>query len=146
MSALGELLIYFIYFVLGLGTLLFLALTFTAKRTIRVWAGLGTLFLGFLLFSFKSCQSDNYKENQLSQVGLYYLTDYPNCDSCIIELKENQTYEVTKHGQIIERSDWHYEVGGDYWITYLDNNNYQLGSGKFAYKKSKLKYHGTKFY
>jgi hypothetical protein len=140
MSALGELLIYFIYFVLGLGSLLFLALAFISKRTTKIWASLAALFFGSLFFSFRSWQNDNYKKNQLSQVGKYYLTDYPNCNSCIIELKENLTYEVTNSGKIIEQSNWHFEVGGDYWITYLDNDNYRLGSGKFTYKKYKLKY------
>jgi hypothetical protein len=144
MSALGELFIYVIYFVLGITTIAFLVLTIIIKRKAKILTGFATIFFGFLLFSFKSCQSHNYKENQLSQVGLYYLTEYPNCDSCIIELKENQTYEVTKNRQVIERGNWHYEVGGDYWITYLDNDKYQLGNGKFAYYKYKLKYNTGK--
>ena len=144
MSALGELFIYIIYFVLGILSIGFLVLTMTSKKKTKILTGLATLFFGFLLFSFKSCQSRNYKENQLSQVGLYYLTEYPDCDFCIIELKENQTYEVTKNGQVIERSNWHYEVGGDYLITYLDNDKYQLGNGKFEYYKYKLKYNTGK--
>ena len=140
MSALGELFIYIIYIGLGLASLLFLILTFTSKKRDKIWAAFATLFFGFLLIGFKSCQSNNYKNNQLNQVGLYYLTDYPNCDSCVIELKENQTYEVRTYGEIVEQSNWHYEVGGDYFITYLDNDNYQLGVGKFVYKKYKLKY------
>lgn len=145
MSAFVELLIYFIYFILGFGTLLFLAWAFTTKRKTKIWAILAALFFGILFFSFKSCQDGYYKKNQISKVGQYNLTDYPNCTSCIIELKENQTFEVTNSGKIIEQGNWHYEVGGDYWITYLDNDNYQLGSGKFAYKKYKLKYNENKF-
>ncbi|HKC67609.1 MAG TPA: hypothetical protein VKG26_05225 [Bacteroidia bacterium] len=143
MSAIGELIIYFIYFILGLTCLIFFISTLLlSKKRAKIWTGLATLVFGFLLFSFKSCQSSHYKKNQLEHVGLYYLTSYPNCDSCIIELKENQTYQVSKRGQIIEQSNWHYEVGGDYWIVYLDNDNYQLGCGKFAYQVYKLKYGG----
>ena len=57
------------------------------------------------------------------------MTTYRNCDSCYLELKENMTCIVVNKGKIIEQSNWHYEVGGDYWITYLDNDKHQLGSG-----------------
>lgn len=140
MAAISELLIYFIYFILGLTSIVFFVLTFTTKKQNKIWTGVAGLFFTFLLFNFKSYESDNYKKNQLSQVGFYYLTNYPNCDSCVLELKENQMYQVTKRGQIIEQSNWHYEVGGDYFIVYLDNDKHQLGSGDFVYEKYKLKY------
>jgi hypothetical protein len=142
MSALGQLFIYVIYFILGIATISFLVLTF--KRKNKLISGLATIIFGFLLYNFYSLQSKNYKENQLSQVGLYYLTEYPNCDSCIIELKENQTYKVKNNEQVIEKGNWHYEIGGDYWITYLNNDNYQLGNGKFRYSKYEPKYNKSK--
>ena len=140
MSAFGELFIYLIYVLLGLTGVVFFLWTYTSKKVRKPWTLLGGLFFTFLLFYFKSCQNENYKRNQLSQVGKYYLTDYPNCKSCYIELKENMTYNVIDDGKIIETSNWHYESGGDYWITYLDNDKYQLGNGKFNYKKYELKY------
>jgi hypothetical protein len=144
MSAFGALLIYAVYFVLGIFCLVFLVLTFTGGRKTRVVTGTATIFFGLSLFIFKSCQSHKYEENQLSKVGLYYLTQYPGCASCVMELKEHQIYEVTSNGKIIESGDWHYEAGGDYWITFLDHDEYQLGSGKFAYGQYKLKYPARK--
>jgi hypothetical protein len=140
LSALSELFVYIPYFVLGLACVIFFRLTIKAKRQKKIGAGIAGLFCIFLLFNYKSCVADSYKKNQLTRVGLYYLTNYPDCDSCVLELKENQTYQITKRGQIIEQSNWHYEVGGDYFILYLGNDNHQLGSGDYAYEKYKLKY------
>ena len=61
-------------------------------------------------------------------------------NSCYLELRENMTYIVVDKGKIIESSNWHYEVGGDYFITYLDNDRHQLGSGNYSYERYKLKY------
>lgn len=140
MSALGELFIYVIYFVLGAAGIIFLVLTFTAKKSMKLWTLIGSLFFGYLFFHFKSYQDYIYKQNQLSVVGTYYLTSYPNCDSCYLELKENMIYIVVDKGKILKQSKWHYEVGGDYWITYLDNDRYQLGSGQYSYDRYELKY------
>lgn len=140
MAALGELLIYIIYFTLGLLCLFLLFLTIRSKKTIKIWTFIGSLFFGILFFNFKSCQDNNYKKNQLSVVGTYYLTNYPNCASCIIQLNEDMTYYVVSNGNIIEKSNWHYEVGGDYLITYLDNDKHQLGANEYAFKGCKLKY------
>jgi hypothetical protein len=93
-----------------------------------------------MFFIFKSCQDNNYKNNQLDQVGIYYLTNYPNCDSCYIELNENMTYKIINKGQKVKNGDWHYESGGDYWITYLNGERDQLGSGTYSYTNYKLKY------
>ncbi len=140
LSALSELFVYLIYFILGLGSIIFFGLTITTKRKNKVWTGLVGLFFVFLIFKYYSYETNLYKKNQLTQVGFYYLTNYPNCNSCILELKENQTYEVRNQGKIVEQSNWHYKVGGDYFILYLDNDNHQLGSGDYIYKKYKLKY------
>lgn len=141
MWAIGELIIYTIYFFTGLSCLVFLILALTAKkRCFRIWTALTGLFFGFLLLCFKWQQNSIYKQNQLNQVGIYYLTNYPNCDSCHIELNENMTYKVAHKSQIFENGDWHYESGGDYWITYLNGTKYQLGNGKYAYRDYKLKY------
>ena len=101
MTAIGELIIYFIYFVLGVGCLMFLVLTITSKKSKKVWMLIPSLLFGYLLFSFKSLQDDSYKKNQLNQVGVYYLTNYHGCNSCYIELKENMTYIVINNGKII---------------------------------------------
>ena len=140
MSAIGEIIIYIIYIVLGLPCVILLIVTITADKSIKLWTLIASLLFGLLLFSFKSCQDNHYKKNQLSVVGIYYLTNYPKCDSCLLELKEDMTFTIEKNGKVIEQSNWHYEVGGDYWITYLNNDRSQLGSGEYAYEDYKLKY------
>ena len=139
-SSLSELFVYIIYFSLSFICSIFLYWTFKTNQKNKIWTGIAVLFFVFLIFKFKSYLADSYKESQRSHVGLYYLTNYPNCDSCILELKENKSYEIKKQGTIIEYSDWNYEVGGDYFILYLDSNKHQLGSGDYSYEKYKLKY------
>ena len=141
MWALGELFVYIIYFLLGLASIAFLIVAITTRRQHKLRAGIMAVISGFLLIGFNTCRNNNYAANQLTQVGLYYLSTYPHCDSCILELKENQTYEVTSRGKIIEQSNWHYEVGGDYLIVYLDNNKHQLGYGDYKFDKFKLTNH-----
>src|SRR4051812_18554249 len=84
MAALGELIVLFIFLLLGLAAIVFLILTFTAKKSSKPWTLLGSIFFCVLLFSYKSCLNEAYKKSQLDQVGIYYLTKYPNCDSCIM--------------------------------------------------------------
>jgi hypothetical protein len=141
MWALGEFITYMIYFLLGLSCAVFLIFAVTVKkRQSKLYAsGLG-IFFGFLLLSFKFYQDRNYKDSQLTQVGIYYLTNYPDCDSCYIELNENMTYQILNKSQTVEKGDWHYEVGGDYWITYLNSDKGQLGNGKYSYRNYQLKY------
>lgn len=112
----------------------------TAKKSYKPWTLFCSILCCFLFFSYKSCFDKAYQQSQLNHVGFYYLIQYPNCDSCILELKEDMTYEIRNKGRIIEKSNWHYESGGDYWITWLDNDKKQLGSGDYAYEHYKLKY------
>jgi len=141
MWALGELFVYIIYFLLGLACIAFLTVAITTKRRHKLRNGITGILCGFLLIGFNTCRSKNYAANQLTQVWLYYLSTYPHCDSCILELKENQTYVVTNRGKIIEQSNWHYEVGGDYLIVYLDNDKHQLGYGDYRFDTFKLTYY-----
>ncbi len=138
MSAIGELLIYIIYIILGFLFLVFLILGLLSKTTKRTFFNI-CIFFGFVLIVFKSCQYNSYLNNQNNQVGIYYLTNYPNCDSCYLELKENMTYIIVKDGENIRNGTWHHESGGDYWITYLDGKKHQLGSGDYSYTNYKLK-------
>ena len=143
MAALGAFIILFIFLLLGLASVVFLILILTAKKSFKPWTLLGSIFFcAFLLFSYKSCLNEAHRKSQLNQVGIYYLTKYHNCDSCILELKEDLTYQVRSKDKIVEESNWHYESGRDYWITWLDNHRHQLGSGDYSYEHYKLKYSG----
>ena len=87
-------------------------------------------------------QKQLYRNSQLDKVGIYYLTNNPKCELCYLELKEDMTYTIINKGEVIEKSNWHFESGGDYWITYLDNDKSQLGFGNYEYKHYKQKYSG----
>ena len=140
MSALSELIPYGIYIFLALFCLGFLILTFTSPKPTRPWTFIGSACFAFLFFKFKSCEKEQYRQNQLDHVGIYWLTEYPNCNSCYLELKEDMTYVIVNKAKIVETSNWHYEMGGDYFITFLNNDRDQLGSGAYAYRDYKLKY------
>jgi hypothetical protein len=140
MSAISELIVLLIFVLLGVCGLAFIFLTFKVRRSNKPWTLLTSFLFIFLIFCFRSCEINGYKNSQLHQVGIYYLTNFPNCDDCILELKEDMTYQVRSKNKVIENSNWHFESGGDYWITYLDNDRSQLGSGDYAYKKYHLKY------
>ncbi|UOQ70763.1 hypothetical protein [Hymenobacter cellulosilyticus] len=77
------------------------------------------------------------READLSQVGLYYLTAYPQCRPCTLELKENNRFVIRDSTSVKETGPWRYESGQDYWITYLNTSD-QLGSGKYAYSGYRL--------
>jgi hypothetical protein len=140
MNGVGELLIFIIYLFLGLTSVVLFVQAFYEYKSVkpRFWAY--SAFFFFLFCWFKTCRNKRYHEAQIEQVGIYFLTNYPNCDSCYVELKEDMTYNLVKKGTVIKTSDWHFESGGEYWILYLDKERYQLGSGDFEYKKYKLKY------
>ena len=140
MAAIGELLVYVVFLFLAVGALHFFVLASKTKKVKKLLALLAGAFFCYLLYAYSSYLSESHKNEQLRQVGIYYLTNYPDCENCILELKEDMTYEVRNNGNVIKKSDWHYESGGDYWITYLDNDNHQLGSGDYSYQKYKRKY------
>ncbi|MFP5041997.1 hypothetical protein [Parasediminibacterium sp. JCM 36343] len=118
MSAIGEGLVYFIYFILGFGCIIYLLLALTSNKKTKLWAFPLILFFGYLFFLYKSYLLESYNQMQFNDVGIYYLTNYPNCPSCYLELKENMTYTVMDSCKIVESSNWHSEAGGDYFITY----------------------------
>ena len=140
MAALGEVFILFIYISLGAFNVFFLVFIFVWRKALKPFAVLGCVMYAYLFFSFKSCQDNIYKNQQRSRVGIYYLTNYPNCPSCVLELKEDNTYRVTSEEKQLEQGDWHYEVGGDYFIVYMNNDTDQLDHGRFEYTESILKY------
>jgi len=141
MSALPELFVFILYLMLGTAAVVLLFRVFiTKQRSIKIRSLIISSACVLLLVYFKSCDAANYKHNQLSVVGVYYLTNYPGCDTCSVELMENMRYQLKDHDNIIESSDWHYEIGGDYFIIYMNGDRAQLGAGKFSYKKYKLKY------
>jgi hypothetical protein len=129
-----------VYFLLSLLVLLSIFLTIKAKKFLKPFALLTAIFFCYLIFNFRSYLIESKKLAQLHRVGFYYLTNYPDCDSCVLELMEDKTYVVRAKDKVVEKSNWRFEAGCDFWITYLDNDRKQLGSGSYAYEVSELKY------
>lgn len=129
-----------VYLVLAVPCVAFLLMAFFSGRRWRPWAVLGIILFGGLLLWFRWSQYENYRANQLSVVGVYFLTSYPNCEACVLELREDKSYTVVDNRRVVEQSNWHHEVGGDYWITYLDSDKSQLGTGRYKYERYVLKY------
>jgi len=141
MSAFGELIIVAIYFVLGLSAIGCLLKTFIIKAKLpKFLCLLGFVVCTSLLFLFWTNNKRNHRIAELENVGVYYLTNYTNCDSCKLTLKEDNSYEVTNGTKVIETGNWHYESGGDYWIVYMNDNEDQLGNGRFTYEEYNNRY------
>ncbi len=142
MWALGGLFYAAIYVLLALVVLILLAAAVFAKRRKLMYLILAMVF-GCFIFIYYTTNKANYKAAQLAHVGTYELTNYPDCDSCILALKEDNTYTVTDKTKKIESGDWHYDFGADYFIVYLNNERDQLGVGRFRYVYSKNTYNKT---
>ena len=137
MSAISELLGFAMYFFLIIGSITFLVSAWLSKVKYKqtVYIILGILCLVVSIAWFVSSKITFHKW-ELEHVGIYYLDDYPNCLSCELELKTDKTFIVSEGKKILEKGDWHFEIGGDYFIIYLNGEDDQLGSGKFKYTVS----------
>lgn len=140
MNGLGELVFLILPYFLLINALGFFIGTFIVKKKIKILTMLFCVGFIFLFFKFKSFEKDSYIIDQQRQVGVYYLTQYPNCNNCFVTLKENMTYEIIKDKKVVEAGKWHHVIGGDYSITYLGDGGRQLGSGDYEYEKYVLKY------
>ena len=141
MWAIGALLVYVIYFILALLGFSFWANAYmSTERTSKILSSIaGLIFVGLIVW-LKICQFQDRRQENLEAVGIYYLTNYPDCNSCSIELKEDLTYAVLKTNAVLETGDWHTDSYADFWATYLNGERDQLGSGKYEYKTYALKY------
>jgi hypothetical protein len=138
MWALGELISDIIYWMILCGGIVSLILIIILKGfSKKAISAVSCLLCGALfLFISKEAKSDE-RRKQLEHVGTYYLTNYPNCDSCIAVLKDDNKYEVKEYEQTIEKGNWRFEGGGDYLIVYMNNDSSELGSGRFQFNKFK---------
>jgi hypothetical protein len=138
MAALGELIVYAFYAILILVAIVFLRLALIEKKTptrLR-YTMIGVVSICFLFLHIYDLKL-NHRESELEYVGTYVLTQYPKCNSCVLILNGNNTYEVVNGNNVMENGNWHYESGGDYWIVYIGDNGEQLSSGKYDYYKKK---------
>jgi hypothetical protein len=141
MAALGIFIVYLIYAILA-GLTIFSLFQFKKNKKSALLSFV--IFLSLLIW-YSYTQHQHKKSNQLSEVGVYDLTNYPNCPKCKIELSENLTFKVINESEVLEKGRWNYELGGDYSTTHLYSHRYlkkdeQLGYGRFEYKKYQLRY------
>ena len=131
MWAIGELIVLVIYVILSIPPIL-IVIRLKRKKTFPV-KKLTYLVIAIIpLFLFSYSQYTNHRNAELQYVGVYYLTDYPNCISCVLNLNANNSYKVVFDQEIIEQGKWKYSSGGDYWIVDIGEHG-QLGSGKYRY-------------
>jgi len=138
MNGLGELIVIVIYLILGISAVLcLLKIIISKKNVVKLFYAGGLILSVYLFISFLTNNIKNHRQSELEYVRTYYLSDYPNCDSCELILKDNNAYTVINDAKILESGNWHYESGGDYWIVYLNDQEEQLGSGRFKYETHK---------
>jgi hypothetical protein len=141
LGELGKLFIAVIYIILSLPILLLLFILIhriiSKRKTAKllIWTVLSSIPL--IVFSY--AQYEKHRKEDLSQVGTYFLNEYPNCSDCKLILSEDNTYVVTGTNSQIESGEWRYDEGNDYFIVTLSNGR-QLGSGQYQYYKYELKY------
>ncbi len=87
--------------------------------------------IAVLLFNYA-----NQRGKELRYVGTYYLNKYPNCNSCVLNLKENNKYIISKNNYPIEKGTWNY-IKNEYWTVQIGKNG-TLGRGVYSYRKKKL--------
>jgi len=131
-GALGQLLLYLFYGMLLFPGLTLLILSFVFKK--RSALIVGCILVLTVLFHM-AWRYEGERRSGLIYVGEYLLTDYPNCDSCILILTKDNCYKVLNKKITIETGDWHYDDCCDAFIVYMNNKGDQLGSGKFLYKE-----------
>ena len=136
MNGAAELVIIVFYLLVAFFALRFLWISYEYRSSKKKYPYLAfaMAFLAFVIWYPYQSRIRKVKAD-MENVGAYTLTKYPNCKSCVAVLKSNMTYTVLDKKNVIEVGDWHYEVGQDYWIVYLNGKHDQLGSGKYVFSK-----------
>jgi len=136
MAALGELIVFLIYaFIISLTVILLFVSIFKKSLILFILSMLSGIFLTYFTVN----QWKNKRKDELENVGTYNLTNYPNCKSCRIILLDNNCFKVMSENKVVERGDWHFEQGGDYFIVFLNNRQNQLGSFPYEYDRYDVK-------
>lgn len=130
----AELIMLIVYACLIVAGTLFGAKAFRAKTNFArtAWATGSVIFFAF--FSWMVVSKTNAKRNaELERAGTYHLTAYPNCNSCKAVLHEDNTYDIITRDSILAKGNWHFAMGGDYLIIYLNGEKNQMGNGDYQY-------------
>ncbi|MEM6686400.1 MAG: hypothetical protein AAF617_11510 [Bacteroidota bacterium] len=77
-----------------------------------------------------------YRVESSDFAGIYYLNQYPDCSSCVLNLFENNMYTVTKDNHMLEHGTWKY-VRTEFFFVKIGEYG-RLGSRKYTYYKKKL--------
>jgi len=92
------------------------------------------IILSVPIIMFRYKQVSNHRQAELQYVGTYYLTDYQNCKSCVLKLRDDNTYSVLNGKEETENGAWKYLSGGDFWIVEIGKHG-QLGTGEYNYNR-----------
>lgn len=133
MSAFGELFKLIIYIFLCIPPFIIILLAFlNGKRFLK--KGLILLLVSIIPITIVSYNDySKYKKEKLRYVGSYSLTEYTNCEFCILKLNEDSSYSVSSStNNIIESGNWKYSRIGDYWIVSIGKEG-QLGVRNYKY-------------
>ena len=113
MSALGELFGFISCVFLALPIIIGIGLLALNWKKIKPKHIIILFVYAIPLFSFCYNQYSNHREAELKYVGKYKLTNYPNCETCLLVLYKNNQYVVKQSDYEVESGKWHYESGGD---------------------------------
>lgn len=100
-----------------------------------IGAVLCVCLLGLLIFNKKHpCEECDHQ-----WIGTYYLTKYPDCDSCVAILKEDHTFTILSNKKsnlyrVLEKGNWHFVQEYDFLGLYMDKEEQEmLGYNRFTY-------------
>lgn len=134
MSAIGEILEFIVYLILLIPPLCIIILVIVREKEF-LKKGLFYLSVALIPLSlYTYSEYSNHREAELKYVGKYYLTNYPDCEPCVLILNKNNCYSVTKLNKELEQGKWRFRSGGDYWIVDIGEHG-QLGTGEYRYNR-----------
>lgn len=70
--------------------------------------------------------SDFQKQHQYDEnyIGKYQLSENDDCPNCILELKDDNSFKMTKIKKNIETGTWWVHNGTDVFILYLNDKEF----------------------
>lgn len=132
MSAFGELGRFLIYIMLTIPFVLIIGLLLLKRRNYKFTHLIYLLLCSAPLLAFSYQHYNKHRQAELKYVGEYKLTNYLDCEACILVLYEDNTYTVYNKVYVVEFGEWKFRGGGDYFMVDIGKKE-QLGSGKFKY-------------
>lgn len=122
-----------VFTLLGLAALVFILLSKNfAKRILFLF-----IFLVIVCIVLLTIHDDriDYLKYRADHLGTYYLVSYPKCSTCVLVLKDDNTFEVKQQNRILEKGAWDLKFNYNFC---MNNDGDQLGTGRFQYYDFKI--------